>query len=66
MTMTVTPGSRWTDSQGCHYHVISVQEIEGNRWVYYHKDTAQDHENKDFSCYLESFLARFRPYANTR
>jgi hypothetical protein len=66
MTQTVAPGSHWKDSQGRMFHVISVQDIEGHTWVYYHLDRSHGNENSDFSCYLESFLARFTPYANTR
>lgn len=51
--------SRWTSSDGKIFHVIHRVELEGHIWIHY---ILEDKENsKEFSCYEESFLARFTP-----
>ena len=57
-------GSRWTDSNGKFYHVIDRVDIEGKTWVYYKSETVRENENSEFSCYEESFEARFTLYVN--
>jgi len=57
----VKEGSKWTGGDD-KFHVIHVIELEGHTWVHYIKENVQDHElNREYSCYLESFLQRFRP-----
>lgn len=58
----VKEGSRWTGTSGSDtYHVIHVIELDGHTWVHYIKETSPEHENREYSCYLESFITRFRP-----
>lgn len=58
----VKEGSKWTStSHNDKFHVIHVVEIEGNTWVHYIKENAPEDSNREYSCYLESFLQRFRP-----
>jgi hypothetical protein len=54
----VKQGSRWTDNVNKVFHVIDVVELEGNTWVHYILEDKND--PKEFSCYVESFLQRFR------
>ena len=51
-------GSRWEGHSGSVFHVIHVVEVDGNTWVHYEQDKIN--ESREFSCYLESFLQRFR------
>ena len=58
----VKEGSRWTGTSGSDtYHVIHVIELDGHTWVHYIKEKSPEHENREYSCYLESFITRFRP-----
>ena len=58
----VKEGSKWTGaSDNIKFHVIHVIEIDGHTWVHYIKDNAPEDSNREYSCYLESFLSRFRP-----
>ena len=59
--MTVTPGSRWMSTDRKIFHVITVVEVDGHTWVHYAQDNTN--ESKEFSCYVESFLERFKPTA---
>ena len=57
----VKEGSKWTGTNDNRkYHVIHVIELNGHTWVHYIKETAPEHETREYSCYLESFLSRFR------
>jgi len=56
----VKQGSKWSNSNGAVFHVIDRVELEGHVWIHYIKENAEKHENREFSCYEESFLARFR------
>ena len=54
----VKQGSRWTDNVNKVFHVIAVAEVNGHTWVHY---LLEDSDNsKEYSCYIESFLQRFR------
>jgi hypothetical protein len=57
-------GSRWSDGNGRFFHVINTVEIDGKNWVFYKLENAKKEEVSEFSCYEESFLARFLPYVN--
>ena len=51
-------GSRWA-SQGSHeiFRVLNIIEMnDGHIWVHYCKDNDGE---RNYSCYLESFLERF-------
>jgi hypothetical protein len=58
--MIVKEGSRWTGNNGDLFHVLSVVELEGHTWVHYIKEKAPEDSNREYSCYIESFLSRFR------
>ena len=51
-------GSKWTGSGNDKFHVLHTIELNGNMWIHYIKEDAKD--PKEYSCYLESFLSRFR------
>jgi hypothetical protein len=52
-------GSKWQGNDRDTFHILSTIELEGKTWVHYIKEnTTQD--TREFSCYLESFLERFR------
>jgi hypothetical protein len=55
-------GSRWyADDIRQVFHVLHTIELEGHTWVHYIKDKTTDiNEIREYSCYLESFLTRFR------
>ena len=57
----VKEGSKWWSTDGKIFHVLSVVELEGHTWVHYILETNDQHVNKEFSCYQESFLSRFTP-----
>jgi len=54
-------GSKWTSSDGKIFIVLGTVDLEGKRWVYYRSETSEAHLPNEFSCFEESFLARFRP-----
>jgi hypothetical protein len=59
----VKPGSRWS-SIDKEFVVLSVTEVEGNTWVHYREDLGikvPALQCKEYSCYQESFVQRFRP-----
>jgi len=56
----VTEGSRWAGLDRDTFHVIHVIEIDGHTWVHYIKENSPEHSNREYSCYIESFLQRFR------
>jgi hypothetical protein len=57
----VKVGTRWAANDHKIFHVIDLIEIEGKIWVHYICENADfETDNKEFSCYQESFLARFR------
>jgi hypothetical protein len=56
-------GSLW-QSVDKKFRVIGVTEIEGHMWVHYRVDCGikvPTSECKEYSCYEESFVIRFRP-----
>ena len=58
----VKVGSRWWSSNGKTFHVIDVITIESKTWVHYICENSDfETDNKEFSCYEESFLSRFSP-----
>lgn len=54
-------GSIWTDGHGNKFVVIGTMVVEGKDWVYYRAEKLRDHHPSEYSCFKESFLARFRP-----
>lgn len=56
----VKEGSKWVGNDNDQFHVIHVVELDGHTWVHYIKENAPEHSAREYSCYLESFLSRFR------
>jgi hypothetical protein len=56
-------GSLW-ESVDKKFRVISVTKIDAHIWIHYREDLGikvPTKECKEYSCYEESFVARFRP-----
>jgi len=55
---TLKQGSKWTGvgAGSDIFYVIHIVEVDGQTWVHYRKNK----DSKEYSCYLESFLERFR------
>jgi hypothetical protein len=60
----VKSGSKWVGNGNEKFHVLDVIELEGHTWVHYIKENAPENAVREYSCYLESFLSRFREYTN--
>jgi hypothetical protein len=59
----VEVGSRWSSSDGNVFHVMSVAECaDGHTWVHYEQDNIG--ESRTFSCWIDSFVFRFKPILN--
>lgn len=54
----VKEGTRWVSPEGNTFHVVHRLEIDGNVWIHYEQDNCN--ECREFSCYEDSFLLRFR------
>ena len=64
--MIVKEGSKWSAGVDKVFHVLSVVEIEDHTWVHYIEDSKVRIDGtlngeREYSCYIESFLQRFRP-----
>lgn len=59
----VKEGTRWSGNGGGRdvFHIIQIIEVEGHTWVHYIKENAPENSNREYSCYIESFLQRFTP-----
>jgi hypothetical protein len=57
----IKQGSKWDDGKGKIFRVIQIVQIEGHTWIHYINDSLQENENREYSCYQESFLSRFTP-----
>ena len=55
----VKAGSKWSGNEGNIFRVIQVVELDGHTWIHYIKENTTE-ENREYSCYEESFLSRFR------
>jgi hypothetical protein len=55
----VKEGSKWWAGDGKVFHVLHRIELEGHVWIHYILEDSKD--PREFSCYEESFLARFSP-----
>ena len=56
-------GSRW-EGVDTQFRVLAVVEADGHTWVHYREDLGIKVpvlECREYSCYEESFLARYRP-----
>jgi hypothetical protein len=56
----IKKGSKWTGNEGKIFCVIDTLEIDGKKWVHYRLENSNT-DPKEFSCFEESFLERFRP-----
>lgn len=56
----VLVGSKWVGSGNDRFRVLHVIELEGHTWIHYIKDNVSEDSNREYSCYQESFLTRFR------
>lgn len=61
---TVKVGSYWAGSEHEHFYVINVMKLNEHVWVHYRKETDTEDSAREYSCYLESFLHRFRLLTN--
>ena len=60
----IKEGSKWSSATGQEFRVLNVVELEGHTWVYYIKEHAPEDDIREYSCYIESFLDRFREQPN--
>lgn len=62
--MIVKEGTVWSSTDGTKFRVIHVIDIHDHTWVHYRKEYGiirpEEPDNKEYSCYLESFISRFR------
>jgi hypothetical protein len=56
----VKVGSKWVGNENNIFRVIHVIELEDHTWIHYIKDNAPEESTREYSCYEESFLSRFR------
>lgn len=56
----IKAGSKWSGNERNIFRVIQVVELDGNTWVHYIKEDEPEDSNREYSCYEESFLSRFR------
>jgi len=56
----IRQGSKWEGNDRDIFRVIHVIEIDDHTWVHYIKENAPEDNNREYSCYEESFLSRFR------
>ena len=61
--MNIERGSRW-QGQDHFFRVIDIVDIDGQLWVHYIKENFTDDVNREYSCFVESFLSRFREAPN--
>jgi hypothetical protein len=47
-------GSKWTGNDSKIFYVLHTIELDGHTWVHYRDN------QREYSCYVESFLQRFR------
>ena len=56
--------TRWVDSHGKEFRVLSRTVLDFNIWIHYIRDDKDYKEINEYSCYEESFLSRFRQIPN--
>jgi hypothetical protein len=55
-------GSRWTGPDNyVIFRVLHTIELDGHTWIHYCRE---DNGDQSYSCYVESFLERFREILN--
>ena len=60
----IKEGSKWSSATGQELRVINVVELEGHTWVHYIKENVSEDDIREYSCYIESFLSRFKQQPN--
>ena len=53
-------GSKWVGNEDNIFRVIHVVELDDHTWIHYIKENTSEDINREYSCYEESFLSRFR------
>ena len=61
--MMIKEGSRWSGNERKQFIVLHEVTVDGHDWVHYREETASP-SPQEYSCYKESFLARFTLNAN--
>ena len=56
----IKEGSKWVGNGDSIFRVIDVIKLEDHTWIHYIKENALEDSNREYSCYEESFLSRFR------
>jgi hypothetical protein len=56
--MEIKEGSKWSGIGENTFVVIHVIDKDDHTWVHYRNDGSK--EPREYSCYIESFLERFR------
>ena len=57
----IKAGSKWSGSDSrATFRVIQVVELDGRTWIHYINENQSADSNREYSCYQESFLSRFR------
>ena len=60
----VKTGSKWSSVTGQEFRVLDVIEIDSHTWVHYIKEHTSEDDIREYSCYIESFLSRFKQQPN--
>ncbi len=56
----IKQGSKWVGNGDHIFRVIHVIDLEGHTWIHYIKENAPEDSDREYSCYEDSFLSRFR------
>ena len=58
----VKPGTKWWAGSDKRFRVLNVVQEDGKTWVHYRDEVKgfDQSTSREYSCYLESFLERFR------
>jgi hypothetical protein len=56
---SIKQGTKWTGIDKEFVVIAEVEATDGHEWVYYRD--AKGNPPREYSCYKESFLQRFRP-----
>ena len=56
MTTLLAQGSIWESTNSEKFRILHIIELESRTWVHYYSVNRE----MEYSCFLESFLERFR------
>ena len=62
MIINVVEGQVWSAVDGTRFRVIKQINMYGKEWAYY----VNEKTGKEYSCWVESFISRFRPELNNQ